>query len=130
MPGFLVRTLISAAGLWVAAAILPGISIRGVGTLIVAALLLGVANAVVRPVAIILTLPITVVTLGLFLLVINASMLALVAYLLEDFTIAGLGSAVLGSLVVGITGWLSSWFIGPRGKTELIIAEERSRSGS
>lgn len=121
MPGFLIRTLIVALGLALASEIVPGLRIEGGLTLLLAALLLGVANAFVRPILIVLTLPITVITLGLFLLVINAAMLALVASLLKGFTIAGFGAALLGSIVVSITGWIASWFIGPRGRIEILV---------
>jgi putative membrane protein len=121
MPGFLIRLVISALGLWLAAEIVSGVHIAGVGTLLLAALLLGVVNAVVRPVLIVLTFPITVVTLGLFLLVVNAAMLGLVALLLPGMTIDGFFSAVLGSIVVSIVSWLASWFIGPRGHIEVIV---------
>jgi putative membrane protein len=82
-------------------------------------------NAVIRPIIILLTLPITILTLGLFLLVINAAMLGLVASLFDTFQIAGFGSALLGSIVVSITGWLASWLIGPHGRVEVIAARER-----
>ena len=113
--GFFVRMLISALGLWLASRIVPGVEITATGTLLFAALLLGVVNAVVRPVVILLTLPITVLTLGLFLWVVNAAMLGVVAWLLSGFQIAGLGSALLASAIVSITSWLASWHIGPRG---------------
>ena len=119
--GFFVRMLISALGLWLASRIVPGIEITATGTLLLAAFLLGVVNAVVRPVAILLTLPITVLTLGLFLWVINAAMLGVVAWLLSGFQIAGLGSALLASAIVSITSWLASWHIGPRGRHEVLI---------
>ena len=121
MVGFFVRLAISALGLWLAQAIVPGIEIRGTGTLIAAALLLGIVNALVRPVAILLTLPLTVLTLGLFLLVVNAAMFGLVAALLDGFHVAGFGSALLGWLVVAFTGWVASWSIGPRGRFELMV---------
>jgi putative membrane protein len=120
MIGFVVRVLVVALGLWLAAQIVPGIAVRGVGTLLGAALLLGIVNAVVRPLVVILTLPITVVTLGLFLLVINAAMLALVAWLFDDFIVTGFWAALFGALVVSVTGWLASYFIGPRGRIEVI----------
>ena len=104
-----------------ASRIVPGIEIATVGTLLFAALLLGIVNAVVRPVVVVLTLPITVVTLGLFLWVINAAMLGLVAAFLSGFQIAGLGSALLGSLIVSITSWLASRYIGPRGRFEVLV---------
>ncbi len=120
MAGFLLRLLVSALALWLASAVVPGISVQSVGTLLLAALFLGIVNAVIRPIVFILTLPITVVTLGLFLLVINAGMLALVAYFLPGFQIAGFWSAVLGALIVSITSWVASWFIGPRGRVEVM----------
>ena len=125
MAGFLLRLLVVALGLWLASALVPGIAVTGLGTLLGAALLLGIVNAVVRPLLIILTLPITVLTLGLFLLVINAAMLGLVAWMFNNFTIAGFGSALLGSIVVSLTGWLASWFIGPRGRVEVIVIRHR-----
>lgn len=123
MIGFLVRFAIVAFGLWLADQLIGGIQIEGTGTLILAALLYGVVNAVVRPVAILLTLPITVLTLGLFLLIVNAAMFGLVAALLKGFYVAGLGSALLGSIVVGLTGWVASWTIGPKGRFEVLVVK-------
>ncbi|MDX1648645.1 MAG: phage holin family protein [Myxococcota bacterium] len=119
--GLLIRLAISALGLWLASAIVPGIRVDGVGTLLLAAVLLGLVNAVVRPLAVLVTLPITVLTLGLFLWVVNAAMLGLTAWLLPDFHIAGFGSALLGALVVGLTGWVASWYVGPRGRVEVLV---------
>jgi len=121
MPGFLVRMLITSVGLWIASAIVPGLEIQGFGTLLGSAILLGVVNAVVRPVLVLLTLPITIVTLGLFLLVINAAMLGLVASLFKSFAIRGFFSALLGSVIVSLVSWFASWFIGPRGRFEILI---------
>jgi len=123
LRGFVLRLAISAFGLWLAAKIVPGMHLEGLGTLVAAALLLGVVNAIVRPLAILLTLPFTLITLGLFLLVINAAMLGLVATLLDGFALAGFGSALLGSIVVSLTGWLASSYIGPSGRFEMIIVE-------
>ena len=122
MPGFVIRWLICALGLWVAQAIVPGVLIDGTETLLLAAVLLGVVNAVVRPIAVFLTLPLTVVTLGLFLLVLNAGMLALVASLLQDFRLAGFGSALLGSIVVSLTSAFASHYVGPKGRVEVMVA--------
>src|SRR5437773_290191 len=88
MRGFLVRLLITALGLWVADQLLPGIAITGTSALIVSALLLGVVNALIRPIIFILTLPLTVLTLGLFILVVNGISLALVAWLVSGFHVA------------------------------------------
>ena len=121
MPGFLIRMLITAAGLWLSAVLVPGIRVDGISTLLVAALLLGLVNAFVRPVIVILTLPITILTLGLFLFVINAAMLGLVAALLAGFTIAGFFSALVGSLIISATSWVASSYIGPSGRYEIIV---------
>jgi putative membrane protein len=121
MSGFLVRWLISALGLWLAQALVAGVEIRGTGTLLLAALLLGFVNAVIRPIVVLLTLPFTLVTFGLFLWVVNAMMLSLVAALLDGFTLRGFGSALLGALVVSVTGWIASWYIGPSGRFEVMV---------
>src|SRR5919112_3025693 len=110
--GLITRLIVVALGLWLASELVPGIEVQGGWTLIGAAILLGLVNAVVRPVLVVLTLPFTILTLGLFLLVINAAMLGLVATMFDGFRIAGFWPAVLGSLVISITGWLASWFIG------------------
>lgn len=113
MVGFLIRALVVAAGLWVAWRIVPGVSFDTTESLLWAALLLGVVNAFVRPVLIVLTIPITVLTLGLFLLVINGLMIELVAHFMDGFHVAGLGSAMLAAIVVGLTSWVISWLVGP-----------------
>lgn len=123
--GLLIRILVSALALWLAAAIVPGIIVQGTWTLLGAALLLGIVNAIVRPLLVILTLPLTVLSLGLFLLVINAAMLGLVAWMLDGFAIAGFGSALLGAIVVGLVGWGASMWIGPRGRIEIITVSRR-----
>ncbi len=125
MAGFIIRLLVGALGLWLASELVPGVGVNGIGTLFVAALLLGIVNAVVRPLLVVLTLPLTVLTLGLFLLVINAATLGLVAWMLDNFTIAGFWPALLGSLVVSITGGLASYFIGPRGRVEIMVVRHR-----
>ena len=121
MTGFVIRLLVAALGLWLAQALVPGVEIHGAGTLLLAALLLGIVNAFVRPFLVFLTFPITIVTLGLFLWVINAAMLGLVARLLDGFTLHGFGSALLGALVVSITSWIASWYVAPSGRVEVMI---------
>jgi putative membrane protein len=103
---FLVRAVFAALGLWVASVIVPGVHVANTGTLIVAAVLLGVVNAFVRPIVFVLTLPLTVVTLGLFLLVVNAMMIGLVALLLGGFTVNGLIPGVLAAIVTGVASWI------------------------
>lgn len=103
---FLVRAVFAALGLWVASAIVPGVHVSNTGSLILAAVLLGVVNALVRPIVFILTLPLTVITLGLFLLVVNAAMIGLVAMLLGGFSVNGLVPGVLAAIVTGIASWI------------------------
>jgi putative membrane protein len=124
MTGFFLRVAIVALGLWVATKIFAGLTFAGPWTLLGAAVLLGVVNAVVRPIAIILTLPLTLLTLGLFLLVINAAMLGLVALLLDGFRISGFGTAVGTSLVVSFTSWVASGLIGNNGKFEVMVTRK------
>jgi len=118
MVGFLLRAAISALGLWVASQLLDGLHFTTPSQLLLAAVLLGVVNAFVRPLAFILTLPITVVTLGLFLLVLNAGMVALVAWLVPGFTISGFWTAVMAAIIVGLVSWAASGLIGPSGRFE------------
>lgn len=108
MTRFILRATIAALGLWLATILVSGLVITDAVTLVLAAVLLGLCNAVVKPILIILTLPATILTLGLFLLVINGAVLALVAWMLPGFTIASFGAAVLGALIVGITGIIGS----------------------
>jgi putative membrane protein len=121
MNGILLRTLITILGLLLASALVPGVAIDGAGTFLLAAILLGLVNSFVRPVAILLTLPITVLTLGLFLFVLNAAMFGLVAAMLDGFVISGFWAALFGSLIVSITGTVASWYIGPDGRVEVYV---------
>ncbi|WP_421736625.1 phage holin family protein [Caulobacter sp.] len=99
------RVLFAALGLYIAARFVPGISADGWTTLLIAGLLLGIVNAVVKPIVVVLTFPITIVTLGLFLLVVNGAMLGLVAWLLDGLVVKGLIPGILGALVVGVVSW-------------------------
>ena len=117
MSRFLARVLIAALGLWLAAVVLAGVSYFGWLDLLLAALLLGLVNAIVRPVVFLLTLPLTILTLGLFLLVVNAAMIGLVALLLPGFTISGLIPGILASIIVGVVSWIGGVVLGD-GKTD------------
>jgi putative membrane protein len=120
MAWFLIRAAMAAIGLWMASQIVPGVHILTPGSLIAAALLLGVVNAIVRPALVILTLPITLVTLGLFLLVINGLMIELVSHLLAGFVVDGFGSAILASILVSLTSWVMSGWFGPHGRIDVV----------
>lgn len=121
MAGLILRTLITALGLWIAASIVPGVAIATTGTMLWAAVLLGVVNAVIRPILVLLTLPITLVSLGGFLLVVNAAMFGLVAAMLDGFHVSGFFAALFGAIIVSITGWFGSGFIGPDGRYEVLV---------
>jgi len=125
MQGIILRTLIAILGLFLASSILPGVSIEGTGTFVLAALLLGLVNALVRPIAFVMTLPLTIVTLGLFLFVLNAAMFGLVAALLDEFTVSGFWAAVFGAIIVSISSTVASWFIGPSGRYEIFVVRRR-----
>ena len=118
MIGFLLRTAVAALGLWVASQALPGLSFDSTQKLAIAALVLGVVNAIVRPIAFVLTLPFTLITLGLFLFVLNAAMIGLVARLIPGFRIDGFWTAVLAAIIVGIISWAGSSVIGSKGRLE------------
>ena len=102
LTGFFIQWGITALSLWVASHVFSGIRFSSTSTLIVSALLLGFANAVLRPLLIVLTLPLTLVTLGFFLLVINALMLLLVAKLVDGFKISGFWTAFFASLFISL----------------------------
>lgn len=120
MKGFFFRLAITALGLWAAAEIVPGVEIESVGTLVVAALVLGVVNAVIRPLILLLTFPLTLITLGLFILVVNGVSLWLVAWFVPGFRLSGLLPAIFASIVVGLIGWVASAFVGSSGRIEHI----------
>jgi len=111
-------------GLFLASKVVPGVGIAGTGTFILAALLLSLVNGIIRPIAILLTLPLTIVTLGLFILVINAGMFGLVAAMLDNFTVSGLFAAMFGALIVSITSTVASWYIGPKGQVEIYVVRQ------
>ena len=118
--GFLARVVVNALAIMLAASILPGISVNGIVPALAAAVLLGLVNAFVRPVLLILTLPITLLTLGLFLFVLNGLCFWLVASVVKGFHVAGFGSAMLGALVVSIVSWIVTALISDSGKVVVI----------
>lgn len=125
MQGILLRTAITMLGLFLASRFVPGVVIQGTGTFILAALLLGLVNALVRPVAFLMTLPLTLVTLGLFIFVLNAAMFGLVAAFLDQFAVSGFWAAIFGSLIVSLTSTIASWCIGPDGRYEILVIRRR-----
>lgn len=104
--GFLVHWIVVACSLWVAAYLVRGVSFASGTALLLAALVLGLINALIRPIIFFLTLPITIVTLGLFIFVVNGIAFALAAALVPGFTVTSLWSAILGALVVSVVSWI------------------------
>ena len=100
----LVRWGLLAAALLLVAHLYPGVTVRSFGSALVAALVLGLLNALVRPILVLLTLPVTVLTLGLFLFVVNAAMFYAAASLLDGLHVAGFGAALIGSLLYSLCG--------------------------
>ena len=125
MPAFLLRWAATALAIGVAAQVLPGITVDSPWAAIVAALLLGFVNATLRPILLLLTLPITVLTLGLFALVVNGAMLALVASVVRGVHVAGFGSAVLGGVVISLVGSLLTWLLQPRPRVQVSLWHSR-----
>ena len=121
MQGILIRTAITMLGLYLASRLVPGVHLEGTGSFILAALLLAFVNALVRPIVFLLTLPLTIVTLGLFLFILNAAMFGLVAAFLDNFMVSGFWAALFGAIVVSITSTIASWFIGPDGRYEILV---------
>ncbi len=104
----ILRWLINAATIMLLAYYLPGISVTGWYAALIAALVLGLVNAIIRPIFVLLTLPVTILTLGLFLLVINALMFQFVGTVVKGFAVADFKAAFLGALIISVVGWLTS----------------------
>ena len=121
MLGIILRTLITGLGIWLAVKLVPGVTANSTEALVWAAIALGLINAFIRPILVILTLPFTVVTLGLFLLVLNAGMLNLAGWFVDGFEVVGFWSAVFGGIIVSVVSALCSNFIGPKGRYEVLI---------
>jgi putative membrane protein len=101
----ILRVLLNAFALYVADYLLDGIRLTGIGSTLIAGLVLGIVNAVIRPVILLLTLPFTLLTLGLFIFVVNAICLALTAFVVPGFSVSGFWSALAGALIVSIVSW-------------------------
>lgn len=125
--GFLVRVVVNALAILLAAVVVPGIRVDGFGSALVAGLVLGLVNAVVRPVLLFLTFPITLLTLGLFLFVLNGLCLWLVAVIVGGFHVAGFWAAVLGALVVSAASWLLTAVVSDNGQVVVITRRTLSR---
>jgi putative membrane protein len=123
--GFLIRLVLNALALVIVSTVIPGIEVRGVLPALAAAFFLGMVNAVVRPVILILTLPLTIMTLGLFIPLLNAALLKLVSFMIPGFEVYGFWSAVFGAILISLMSGLLNLFINDRGRVEVIIHRHR-----
>jgi Predicted membrane protein len=114
MIRFIIQAVVTMVGLWLSAQVVPGVDFTSTGSLVAAAIILGLVNAIVRPIMVVLTFPITVLTLGLFLLVVNAAMIGLTAMFLDGFAVDGLWAGVGAAIVTGVVSWIAGAFIGDR----------------
>ena len=120
MHGFLIRWLILTVSIIITSYVMDGIYVSGFFSAFLAAAVLGILNAFFRPILFLLTLPITIVTLGLFTFVVNAIMLLMVSGVISGFAVRGFWSAVFGSLLISIVSWLLTSFIGEKGEIQYI----------
>jgi putative membrane protein len=118
MRGVLLRWLVLTVAVLAASWLLDGIRVNGLLPAFLAAATLGILNAFFRPILIILTLPVNILTLGLFTFLINALMLMIVSAVIPGFTVHGFWTAVIGALIVGAVSWVLNAFVGGRGKVE------------
>jgi putative membrane protein len=129
MKGLLLRWLILTLAIMTAAYLFSGIHVSGFGSAFFAAMVLGILNAFFRPILFILTLPINVLTLGLFTFVINALLLMMTSGIIGGLVVEGFGSALFGSLIISLVSLLLSSCISDRGRVESLDIELRRRSG-
>jgi len=125
MRGIVFRWLVLTLAVLVAAYLIPGIAVRGFFSALLAAAMLGILNAFFRPILIILTLPINILTLGLFTFVINAVLLMMASGVIGGFAVQGFWPALFGSLVISLISWPLSSFINERGRVEYIDLQRR-----
>ena len=114
--GFLVRVLVNGLAIYLIARIVPGIAVEGVLTALGAGLVLGLINAIVRPILVVLTLPATLLTLGLFLFVLNAFCLGLTSQLVRGFEVQGAWAALFGALLISAVSFVLNAFVSDRGR--------------
>lgn len=123
--GFLIRLCLNALALLIVSTVIPGIEVRGLLPAVSAAFFLGIFNAVLRPVIVVLTLPLTIVTLGLFIPLINAFLLKLVSLMIRGFEVHGFWSAVFGTILLSVVSGLLNFFINDQGRVEVVIHRQR-----
>ena len=121
--GFLIRILGNGAAIMLAASAVPGVAVRSWTSALLAGLVLALINAIVRPILVLLTLPVTLITLGLFIFVLNAFCFWLASVFVPGLTVNGFWAAFLGALIVSVVSWILTAFLSDRGR----VAYYRSR---
>jgi putative membrane protein len=125
MKGIVLRWLILTLAIMIAAHLIEGIEVKSFASALFAAAMLGILNAFFRPILIILTLPINILTLGLFTFVINALLLMMASGVIGGFEVHGFWAAFFGSLVISLISWLLSSFINEQGRVRYIDLKKR-----
>ena len=123
MRGLIIRWVTTALALWLTRFIVKGIAIEGIGSLFFAAVVLGIFNAVLRPLVLLITFPINLVTLGLFTLVINGAMLKLTSEVVRGFSVTGFWSAVIGALLLSAISFALNLFVNDAGHVQYLYVE-------
>jgi len=125
MRGLFIRWLILTAAIMFASYVIEGIVVKGFFSALLAAAVLGILNAFFRPILIVLTLPINILSLGLFTFIINAMLLKMVSVVISGFEVYGFWSAVFGSLLISIVSWILSSFVNERGRVQYIDLKKK-----
>ena len=127
MPGLIIRWVTTACALWLTSLIVKGIEVDGIGALFFAAVVLGIFNAILRPLVLIITFPINLLTLGLFTFIINGLMLKLTSDVVRGFAVHGFWSAVIGALLLSLISFALNLFISDSGRIEYIELQRLDR---
>lgn len=127
MRGFLLRFIVTGIAVVVAAQIIPGVAIDSLAAGVVGVLVLAILNAVVRPLLYVLSAPFIVVTLGLFMIVINAFLLNVVSVLVKGFHVAGFWPAVGGAVLISLVSVVANMVVADRGHVQVVVSPSRSR---
>jgi putative membrane protein len=125
MKGLFIRWLILTAAIMFASYVIEGIVVKGFFSALLAAAVLGILNAFFRPILIVLTLPINILSLGLFTFIINAMLLKMASGVISGFEVYGFWSAVLGSLLISVVSWILSSFVNERGRVQYIDLKKK-----
>lgn len=125
MRGLLIRFIVTAVAVFLAASIVPGIETSSLGAGLAAVLVLAFLNALLRPLLYLLSLPLIVVTLGLFMVVINALLLSLVGWLVKGFVVSGFWPAVFGALIISVASGILNLWVSEQGRVEVVVHRRR-----